>query len=432
MLLFNGELLPDDRLYSVLEQLKDFCCQAVESGRPDAKQVIHACSRLSDNIKNGYFDHIITPLLSKGRFTKTQLEEAVTYFQKEHMEFKYRTELGILEEALDPLVMPSGITIQRSYVPLGVLLHIAAGNAEGLPFYSVIEGLLAGNVNLLKLPSADDGLSVLLLRELIKEEPALAPYIAVFDIPSTDTPLLKKLEEPADAIVVWGSDTAVRAARQLAKPSTRVISWGHKLSFAYLTLDADQKELRGLASHICETNQLLCSSCQGIFVDTDDMADIRTVGIQFLRLLEEERATRPALPIGIRGKISLSLYNEELEAGASHRELLRGKGASVILSGDSSPELSYLFGNCWIKPLPRSRIVRALRPSSGLLQTIGLLCSPEDRGFLSGQLIRAGAVRITCVSDMSRTIPGEAHDGEYALRRYTRLAETEYPSLEGF
>ena len=429
MLLFNGELLPDDRLHSVLDHLADFCCQAVEAGRPDAGRIIHACSRLSDSIKEGRYDHIIAPLLSKGSFTKTQLDEAVVYFQREHMELKYRTELGLLEETLEPLTMPSGITVQRRYVPLGVLFHIAAGNAEGLPFYSVIEGLLAGNVNLLKLPSADDGLSVLLLRELIRAEPALAPYIAVFDIPSADTPLLKKLEEPADAIVVWGGDTAVRAARQLAKPSTQVISWGHKLSFAYLTLDADLIKLRGLASHICETNQLLCSSCQGIFVDTDDMTDIKAVGIRFLRLLEEERASRPALPIGIRGKLSLSLYNEELEADTSHREILRGNGASVILSGDSSPELSYLFGNCWIKPLPRSGIIKALRPSKGYLQTVGLLCSPKDRRFLSDQFVKAGAVRITCISDMSRSIPGEAHDGEYALRRYTRLAETEYPSF---
>lgn len=39
-------------------------------------------------------------------------------------------------------------------MPLGVLFHIAAGNAEALPAYSVAEGLLMGNVNLLKLPAA--------------------------------------------------------------------------------------------------------------------------------------------------------------------------------------------------------------------------------------------------------------------------------------
>ena len=42
--------------------------------------------------------------------------------------------------------------------PLGVLLHIAAGNADGLPAFSVAEGLATGNINILKLPQADNGL----------------------------------------------------------------------------------------------------------------------------------------------------------------------------------------------------------------------------------------------------------------------------------
>ena len=38
-------------------------------------------------------------------------------------------------------------------------------------------------------------------------------------------------------------------------------------------------------------------------------------------------------------------------------------------------------------------------------------------------LARAGATRITRAGEMSRTFPGEAHDGEYSLRRYIRLAD---------
>ena len=55
-------------------------------------------------------------------------------------------------------VPPYGLEeIREETRPLGVLLHIAAGNAEGLPFFSVVEGLLAGNINILKLPGMDDG-----------------------------------------------------------------------------------------------------------------------------------------------------------------------------------------------------------------------------------------------------------------------------------
>ncbi len=425
MILFNGTLYTDDKLDSILTRLPEHCIHTLENRIALHQKVIYACSTLSEQIQNGIFDSMIQPLLARGLFTKHQLDQAVSFFQREHIETKYQTELGCLTEHLTPILLPSGITIQRSYVPLGVLFHIAAGNAEGLPFYSVIEGLLAGNINILKLPSMDDGLSILLLQKLIQIEPCLAPYIAVFDISSTRTAILKKLETLSDAIVVWGGDEAVRAARTLASPSTQIISWGHKLSFAYLTLDAKKEELRGLAAHICETNQLLCSSCQGIFVDTENIHTLQSVGLSFLQLLEEESASYPPLSIGIRGKTSLSLYNEELESATSHREVLKGKGASVILSYDATPELSYMFRNCWIKPLPRTHIVKALKPSKGYLQTVGLLCSEKERLSLSKEFIKAGVVRITYGPTMSRTIPGEAHDGAYALRRYCKLAEIE-------
>ncbi len=425
MILFDGKIFSDDRLDFILNQLPEHCIHTLENQISLYQKVIHACSILSEQIQKGLFDSIIQPLLDRGMFTKHQLQQAVSFFQREHIETKYQIELGCLTEHLAPIILPSGITIQRSYVPLGVLFHIAAGNAEGLPFYSVIEGMLAGNINILKLPSMDDGLSILLLQKLVQIEPCLAPYIAVFDISSTHTTILKKLENISDAIVVWGGDEAVRAARTLASPSTQIISWGHKLSFAYLTLDAKEEELRGLAAHICETNQLLCSSCQGIFVDTDKKDVIQSIGHSFLKLLEEESITYPPLSIGIRGKTSISLYNEELESEDSHREILRGKGASIILSYDSEPELSYMFRNCWIKPLPRKNIVKMLKPSKGYLQTVGLLCLEKDRLALSKELIKAGVVRVTYGSDMSRTIPGEAHDGEYALRRYSKLVEVE-------
>ncbi len=118
----------------------------------------------------------------------------------------------------------------------------------------------------------------------------------------TNRKLMQSLGKLAYAIVVWGGDEAIRAVREMADPGTRIISWGHKLSFAYAVHNANEEELRKLAGHICETNQLLCSSCQGIFVDTEDMAVVRALGKRFLALLEEESLKYPELSLEIRGK----------------------------------------------------------------------------------------------------------------------------------
>ena len=95
----------------------------------------------------------------------------------------------------------------------------------------MVEGLLTGNVNLLKLPQADNGFTVAALEKLIAIEPTLTEYIYVFDTPSSDIAAMRRLADMADGIVVWGGDAAVSSVRALAPPGARLIEWGHRLSF---------------------------------------------------------------------------------------------------------------------------------------------------------------------------------------------------------
>ena len=442
MILFEGKILTDEQLDFVLEKLWDSCVDAVSNRTDIAKLVIDACGRVSEKIKAGAYDPILWVLLEKGTFTRTQLEEAISFFDKENLQLKYDTELGFLKKETKD---NSKTSVDKRLEPLGILFHIAAGNAEGLPFFSVIEGLLAGNVNILKLPSMDDGISVMLLHEMIKEEPALASYVCVLDVASTNVKILKMLADMADAIVVWGGDEAVMAARTMASPSTQIISWGHKLSFAYVSAGVVEKmmqkdtagsedsesiedyeqEFYDLARHICATNQLLCSSCQGIFVDTKEEVTLAWLAEKFLHILEEVRVDYPREKIGIRGKVSISLYNEELESIHTGHRVLRGKGVSVIIGGDSELELSFMFKNCWIKLLPRGNVIKALKGKKSYLQTAGLICTQEERMELTDLFVKTGLTHITRPKNMAQMLPEGTHDGEYPLRRYSRIVEVE-------
>ena len=430
MILFEGKLFPDEKMDEIIEKLWDSCVQTVTMREDIAVRVIDACGRVSEKIKAGAYDQVLLPLLEKGTFTRAQMEEAIAFFDRDNLLLKYNTELGILKKDMEE---KQAINIEKRLEPLGILFHIAAGNAEGLPFFSVLEGMLAGNVNILKLPSMDDGISVLLLHEIIKEEPMLAPYVCVLDVASTNVKILKTLADMADAIVVWGGDEAVMAARTMASPSTQIISWGHKLSFAYITPevfekreeDICKKELYALARHICETKQLLCSSCQGIFVDTEDESVVALAGEAFMHILEEVSVDYPLETIGIRGKLSISLYNEQLESAHTGRNILRGKGVGVITAMDSDLELSYMFKNCWVKPLPRKNIVKALKGKKGYLQTVGLICAESERAEFVNILTKTGVTHVARGGSMSQMLPGGTHDGEYPLRRYSRIVEVE-------
>lgn len=421
MILYRGEICEDKELPRLLERLEADCLKTIAGQTIDRETVVAACDALARRAEAGDYDSVLQPFLAAFSIDPARFREALFLFKREALSYKLAVELG--PEDLPDLTPPGRAPIRRRRMPLGVLFHMAAGNVDGLPAYSVVEGLLAGNVNILKLPAQDRGASLLLLRELVRLEPRLRDFVYVFDVPSTDLQSLERFAKIADAVVVWGGDEAVRAARTLAGPDTALICWGHKLSFAYAVPPVSDGDLEALADHICATGQLLCSSCQGIFLDTGDMGEVYALAERFFPILQAAARRHPPADPALRARATLELYARELEADSGGQRIYRGGGVSVTAAPDSRLELGLLAGNCWVKPLPRDQIVPRLKPRKGCLQTAGLLCPEGEREALSALLARAGVVRVTGPGDMSRTVPGEAHDGTYPLAAYTRIVE---------
>lgn len=413
MILMHGKIISTHLESKYLDSLYNDCLVTLNLETLKPEIVIQACDILYKRVINGEFNEIIFPLLKSSNISYERFRDMAHLFSKEELEYKYTIELG---DILHPL---KNGTIRKRY-PLGILFHIAAGNVDGLPAYSVIEGLLSGNINILKLPSSDNGLSIRLLYELIQIEPKLKEFIYVFDVPSTDFTTIQKLASMADGIVVWGGDEAVKAARNMADITTKIIDWGHKLSFAYMTSSVSDDQLYQLACHICETNQVLCSSCQGIFVDTNQIEVLENIGQRFYEQLLKANKKYGKTDIGMRGKNTLRLYTDKLEN--NNYKILSNEGISVVIKYDQELELSYLFRNVWIKALPHENIIYQLKPHKNYLQTCGLFCDESEKEFLSSLLASAGIIRIT-KGDMSRMIAGEAHDGRYPLIEYSRIVE---------
>ena len=426
MILYRGEIHDTKEQNKLLDGLEETITQVLQRPAPTAETVITACDGLARRVLSGEFDGIIAALGLDRRFTLAQAAAAANLLRRDSLEFKLDLELGPDWAGPKAVTPPhSGLTLTKEVLPLGVLFHIAAGNVDGLPAYSAVEGLLTGNVNILKLPQADGGLSVLLLHALTQAAPALADYLYVFDTPSDDLPAMQKMAAMADGIVVWGGEGAVSAVRGLAPAGCRLIEWGHKLSFAYVTPGGETPEaLSALAAHIADTRQLLCSSCQVIFLDTEDREEVRAFCRRFLPVLEGAMAAGAPLDDGSAAQVTLAQYEQRLESiTAPGPEVFYGKGCSLTIGADGELELSLQFGNPLVKALPRAQLPAMLRRHKGVLQTAGLICAPEEREELAMALLRSGVVRVTGPGDMSRTTCGDAHDGDYPLRRYTRVTE---------
>ncbi len=399
-------------------QLKDQINRTLSEPLLDPELVIRACHTLSQEIRSGRHEALIRkalegPAAEQGeRLIREKIAGAADMLDEGWLRAKLELELGEDLYSADRL-------------PLGVLFHIGAGNLEALSAYSVVEGLLAGNVNLLKLPEGEQGISSALLKRLVQICPQMRPYIYVYSIPSSDVRRIKLLAELADGIVVWGGDGAVSAVRQLARPSAVLIEWRHKLSFAYVTeqgLKEEPDQLYSLARHMLDTDQLLCSSCQGIYLDTESGGRAKEFGREFLQILDAEAEKRPMRNQGFRARNTLRVYSGSLEAAAfGRKEVFCGRRASVTVMESPELEGSLMFGNCWVKRLPKKALLGVLRENSGILQTVGLVCGREEGAELSYLLRRAGAVRVCSPGEMSALSGPQPHDGEYPLRRYSKM-----------
>ena len=413
----------------MFEELAKTLSRALYEPAPEVQTVIRACDALAGMLSHEVHLPLLMRLGMSEEKAAWEIEQARSRMCASALEARLYSEFGPGGPCAVRDIHTEREHVREQWHPLGVLLHVSAGNVDALPVYSVIEGLLTGNINLLKLPAGESGLSEGILEALFALEPSLRSRVHVFDFRAEETQKLKALAALSDAVVLWGSDEAVQAIRTHALPQTKLIEWGPRLSFAYVSPEADDAFLRGVAHDMCFTSQLYCSSAQGIFVDTRDEAALLRFARLFLSILESEAAAHPAGLDALMGAgVSLGLYADSLEADLLGKgRVLRGAGCSVTVCTDSVPEGARRFGNCWVKPLPKEEILPALRPYAGYLQNVALSCAPQERAGIERALIAAGAVRICDGYNLSHGYCDMPRDGILPLTRYMKRVSVAQP-----
>ncbi|MEU7061527.1 acyl-CoA reductase [Streptomyces sp. NPDC046197] len=393
-------------------------CAAVSADLADPGSALHArlAAHLPDHESHG---------------TLAELAAALT---RQALERKLRRELGGLRP--ERLTRPDGReTVYEAWAPVGLLVHIAPGNASTVAPLSVVEGLLAGNLNVLKTSGDDTPLALDLLAALGAADPTglIAERVVALRFPSSRRPWLEELCGQADAIAVWGGEDAVRAVSDLAPPGCRVVEWGHRISLAYLTRDAaaDVVTLDALAEDVCRFEQQACSSPQVVYLDTEDAQEVFAFAGRFAERLakvsDARRAPRPGT--AEQAEITTTEQLARLEEHLGLTRVFAAADGSWRVLADSRPALgaSPLHRSVWVKPLPRHAVTATLRPMRRYLQTAAIGGDRADVAELARAMFAAGVTRVTPVGSMLEGYEGEPHDGVYALPRYSRRVSVRAP-----
>ncbi|WP_029002629.1 acyl-CoA reductase [Azorhizobium doebereinerae] len=401
----------------------------------DTGVLLRAADRLSAAIARRAHPELSEALAEAGYSAEQAdrvLDRVAGFLSWDSLSAKLSRELG----ADDPAMLRRfdfSRPIFEGWAPLGVLMHVAAGNAPTVAPLSVVEGLLTGNINILKASSSDGPFAELLLKALVDAAPdgALKPFVYSLRIPSSDKARLTTVLNLADGVAAWGSEEAVNAIRALAPSSARIVEWGHKISFGYVTpaAAADPAVLAAMAHDVCLNEQQACASPQCLYLEVEDGEDVQAAlnafAGRFAAALGEVSGRTPArLVPGPQEQAEITTACELVRLGAvlGEGDIVEAPDGSWRLLLDYAAPLraSPLFRTLWIKPMVRARLVATLRPLRPYLQTCGLGCAAGELAALTSLLTKAGVYRVTPPGGMLDGYMGEPHDGVYALQRYSR------------
>ncbi|MFI6097095.1 acyl-CoA reductase [Lentzea sp. NPDC051213] len=417
---WQGEWVDGEAVTSRLDTLDDRTQQIITGPRLSPLVVLAAAEKLV-----GQLDQHRAALVSWG-LDELEIEETLDALQhamsRPELERKLQRELGSLDPAR--LVRFDFRTpTYEAWVPLGLLAHVTAGNAPAAGVLSAVEGLLSGNLNVVKVASDDPGFTAEVLAALAALDTTgqIAARLIVLHFSSSQTDWMTRMLGAADAVAVWGGEEAITGVTELVRPGTRVIDWGPKLSFAYLTRDtwSDVDALHAVAADVCQLEQQACSSPQVIYLDTEDPAEVFAFAERFSAVLELTGPPTREPSQAEWAEITNTVVVAQLEEHLGLTKVHTGEHWRVMADVRSALRTSPLYRSVWVKPLPRKEITAVLRPMRRYLQTVGLAAGRPDTALLARAFVSVGAQRVTTPGSMLGGYSGEPHDGVYALQRYS-------------
>lgn len=326
----------------------------------------------------------------------------------------------------------------EAWYPAGCVVHVTPANVFAVAALGLVESLLVGNVNIVKLSARDSAFAGVFAQALAERDPTgrLQNYMAVVHVASAQTERLQSLFNQADVISAWGGEKAIAAIKQKAPQGTRVVAWGHKVSFGYLAqdiLDSDDYDaaIEGFARDVCRLDQQACSSPQTLFVEADKTR-LPKVAADLAQALKVQSPLIPGqLPDDSeQAEITSVLAVAQAEQALGLTQVIEDEAQGrwrILIDYRDGLRPSPLYRTIWLKPIQRAQITALIRPMRAWLQSCGLACGMGSLAEITRALLSAGVTRIARPGQMVDSYLGSPHDGVYALQQLSRRVTVDAP-----
>ena len=165
-------------------------------------------------------------------YSRPMIREGLSHllkpFRREGLLALLKAELG------DPALLDNAETGARAAGATGPRLttHILAGNIPAVAVESLVHALLVKSASLAKAASGDPLFPALFAQSLAEVDPDLAASLAVVWWKGGQEELERQALAASDAAIAYGGDSTIESIRHLAPPGIRLVTYGHRMSFA--------------------------------------------------------------------------------------------------------------------------------------------------------------------------------------------------------
>jgi hypothetical protein len=308
-----------------------------------------------------------------------------------------------------------------------LITHIGAGSLPNPSLLSLVLGVLVRSAQFMKCATGASLLPRLFAHSIYEIEPKLGACLEVAEWRGGKGDLEDALFQEANCVTATGSDETVSAVRERVAGKTKLVAYGQKVSFSFVTsgvlsgLNAAKVIVRA-AADVVAWNQLGCLSPHVIYVESGS-------GIspdQFAAKLAEELAkieelcSRGKIPVEAAAAIASKRSFYEIRAAHSgETRVWRSENSTawtVVFESDPRFQLSCLNHFIYVKPV--RDLTEALQGADsvrGKVSTVGV-AAPEDKAeALATILARWGATRVCPVGRMQEPSLLWRHDGRPSL-----------------
>lgn len=300
--------------------------------------------------------------------------------------------------------------------------HVFSGNVPGVAVTSVVRSLLVKAATLGKTAAGEPVLPVLFARALAAVAPPLAQCLAITYWPGGTESLEDIALNVADTVVVYGSEETVRSITSRARPGTRVVEHGPRLSIGIVGPRATGNIAHDIAHATAAYDQQGCVSPHVVFVEIGGAVSppnlARSIAAQLALLAD--RLPRGRLSPGEALAIRNARSRAEFRAIAGAQvQVFSSEDTSytVIYDEDAALTTSCLNRLLYVCPIVSTEALLPLLESERhLMQSVALAgYSEEQIRSLALRLAECGVTRITSFAQLPWPPMTWHHDGKGGL-----------------